>query len=331
MEPLLKMLSTTEYISGEQLCAELSMTRGAVWKRMEKLRAEGYAIISGGKRGYRLESAPGSLLPGYVLKELNTRWAGRGEICYEPEMTSTNTRAKEMARVGAPHGSLAVCDFQTAGKGRLQRAWETPAGEALMQSMVLRPQMPVEQAQLCTLAAAVAVAQAIEDVCPALRPGIKWPNDVVLNGKKCVGILCELSADMDGIEFIIPGVGVNVNQTAFEGALAQKATSMLLELRRENAETSPICRRTLLCAYLRRMEDAVDALVRDGLAGLMEEYLRRSVTLGARVRVTGANVDFTGVARCIDETGALLVEDGNGQERRVLSGDVSVRGMMGYV
>lgn len=331
MEPLLKMLSTTEYISGEQLCAELSMTRGAVWKRMEKLRAEGYAIISGGKRGYRLESAPGSLLPGYLLKELNTHWAGRGEICYEPEMTSTNTHAKEMARAGAPHGSLAVCDFQTAGKGRLQRVWETPAGEALMQSMVLRPQMPVEQAQLCTLAAAVAVAQAIEDVCPALRPGIKWPNDVVLNGKKCVGILCELSADMDGIEFIIPGVGVNVNQTAFEGALAQKATSILLELRRENAETSPICRRTLLCAYLRRMEDAVDALVRDGLAGLMEEYLRRSVTLGARVRVTGANVDFTGVARCIDETGALLVEDGNGQERRVLSGDVSVRGMMGYV
>ena len=330
MEPLLKMLSTTEYISGERLCAELQMTRGAVWKRMEKLRGEGYAIAAAGKRGYRLEPVRDSLLPGYLALELNTKWAGRGELCYEPRMTSTNTRMKELARLGAPHGSVAVCELQTAGRGRLQRSWEAPRGEALMQALLLRPRLPTEKAQLCTLAAAVAASQAIEDVCPPLKPGIKWPNDVVLNGKKCVGILSELTADMDGIEFIVTGVGVNVNQREFGGGLGERATSMLLELRREEPDAAPLCRRGLLAAYLRRMEDAVDALEREGLEGIREAYLSRSVTLGARVRVTGTDADFVGVAEDIDQTGALLVNDGGEKPRRVLSGDVSVRGLMGY-
>lgn len=306
------------------------MTRGAVWKRMEKLRGEGYAIAAAGKRGYRLELVRDSLLPGYLALELHTKWAGRGELCYEPRMTSTNTRMKELARLGAPHGSVAVCELQTEGRGRLQRSWEAPPGEALMQSLLLRPRLPTEKAQLCTLAAAVAASQAIEDVCPPLRPGIKWPNDVVLNGKKCVGILSELSADMDGIEFIVTGVGVNVNQREFGGGLGERATSMLLELRREEPDAEPLCRRRLLAAYLRRMEDAVDALEREGLEGIREAYLSRSVTLGARVRVTGTDAVFVGVAEDIDQTGALLVNDGGEKPRRVLSGDVSVRGLMGY-
>ncbi|MEG0742916.1 MAG: biotin--[acetyl-CoA-carboxylase] ligase [Clostridia bacterium] len=331
MEPLLEMLSTTAYVSGEKLCADLGMTRGAVWKRMEKLRAQGYEITSAGKRGYRLEPAPNSLLPGYVRRELSTRWAGRGELCYAEELGSTNARAKELARAGAPHGSLVLCELQTAGRGRLQRAWEAARGESLLQSLVLRPKLPTEQAQLCTLAAAVAIAGAVEDVCPMLHPGIKWPNDIVLGGKKCVGILSELSADIDGVEFVVPGVGVNVNQPTFAGELAEKATSLLLECRREEPSTPPICRRALLLAYLKRMEDAIDALEREGLTGIMPEYLRRSVTLGARVRVSGIGLELIGTAKRIDDTGALIVTDEGGAECRVLSGDVSVRGLMGYV
>jgi len=330
MEPLLEMLSIREPVSGERLCAQLNMTRGAVWKRIEKLRGEGYSILSAGKLGYRLEPVENSLLPGYIYQDLQTQWAGRGEICYAQEMDSTNIRAKQMAYNGAPHGSLAVCELQTAGRGRLKRGWETPAGEALMQSLVLRPSLPTERAQLCTLAAAVASAQAIQEVCPRLKPGIKWPNDVILNGKKCVGILSELSADLDGLQFIVPGVGINVNQTAFSGELRDKATSMLIELRREDPNAAPICRRRVLCAYLKHMENAIDALEREGLNGILPEYLRRSVTLGEQVRVIGMNVDFVGVAQRLDETGALIVKDDAGVERRVLSGDVSVRGLMGY-
>ena len=330
MDPIIGMLSTTEPVSGERLCERLGMTRAAVWKRMEKLRAEGYRIVSAGKLGYRLEPVENSLLPGYIAKELDTRWAGRGEIAYEEEMDSTNTRAKELARAGAPAGSLALCEKQTAGRGRLKRTWETPRGEALMQSLVLRPALPTEQAQLCTLAAAVAVAQAIEEACPPLQPGIKWPNDIVLGGKKCVGILSELAADMDGLSFVIPGVGVNVNQLAFEGGLAQRATSLLLELRARDPHAPPVCRRRLLTAYLRHMENAMDALEREGLEGILPLYLARSVTLGRRVRVLGADGAFTGTARALDATGALIVSEDGGGDRRVISGDVSVRGLMGY-
>jgi len=266
----------------------------------------------------------------YLQINLRTRWAGRGEVADEPVMDSTNLRAKQMARAGAPHGSLAVCDNQTAGRGRMQRTWDTPAGEALTQSMVLRPHIRPEQAQLITLAAAIASAKAIEEVCPALQVGIKWPNDGIIQGKKCMGILCEMAMEANGLAYVVPGVGINVNQTAFEGELSDKATSLLMEMRMLKPDHPPISRKQLLCAYLTHMEEAVDALEQHGLEGILPEYLRRCVTLGSAVRVIGADEEFVGTAHSIDETGALLVTDEQGEERRVLCGDVSVRGLMGY-
>lgn len=260
-----------------------------------------------------------------MLTNLDTKWAGRGDVVHEHQMDSTNSKAKEMARLGAPHGSLAVCDDQTAGRGRMDRRWETPAGEALTQSMVLRPKLRPEQAQLITLAAAVAAAEAIEDVCPELKAGIKWPNDGIVGGKKCVGVLCEMALDGNGLAFVIPGVGINVNQTAFPEELSDKATSMRLECGHE------VDRWAVLRAYLKRMEEAVDAVEKDGLDGILEKYLSRSVTIGQDVRVIGAQEEYVARAHGIDETGALLVTDENGNERRVLCGDVSVRGLMGYV
>lgn len=260
-----------------------------------------------------------------MLSELKTRWAGRGQVAYEPQMTSTNLVAKDMARAGAPHGSLAVCDDQTAGRGRLQRQWETPAGLALTQSMVLRPRLRPEQAQLITLAAAVASAKAIEDVCPELRVGIKWPNDGVIGDKKCVGVLCEMALDGARLAYVIPGVGINVNQPAFGGELSDKATSLLIETGRK------VDRWAVLRAYLARMEEAVDAVEAHGLPGILEEYVSRSVTIGRDVRVIAPDEEYVAKAHGIDETGALLATDEKGQERRVLCADVSVRGLMGYV
>lgn len=330
MDELLTMLPLHQPVSGEALCQQLGMTRGAVWKRMEKLRQEGYQISACGKLGYRLEPVENSLLPGYIYQEVGTHWAGRGEICHAQEMTSTNTRAKEMARAGAPAGSLAICEAQTAGRGRLQRSWETLPGQALTQSLVLRPRLAVEQAQLCTLAAAIAAAKAIQEICPILSPGIKWPNDIVLGSKKCVGILCELAADMDGIVYVVAGTGINVNQLSFPPELTEKATSLLLEMRQSDPDAAPICRRRLLCAYLRHMEKAMEALEKEGFAGIQEDYLPLSVTLGRTVQVISPEETFVGQAQSIDETGALMVMDESGALRRILCGDVSVRGLMGY-
>ncbi len=325
MDELLALLSTTEYISGERLCQQLGMTRAAIWKRMEKLREEGYPIHAAGKRGYRLDPTPDNLLPAYVAKELHTLWAGRGILVYERAMPSTNTALKDLARAGAPMGSLAWCEVQTQGKGRLGRSWDAAEGENLLHSLLLCPKLPVERAQLCTLAAAAAMAEAMESLCPGLCVGIKWPNDLVIGGRKCGGILSELSADMDGIHFIVLGMGVNVNQRAFAGELEAKATSLWLETHRSWN------RRKLLCEYLSHLEKALEALEKKGFAGIAGAYESRSVTLGAKVRVSGTEADFSGTAERIDETGALWVRDDSGELHRILSGDISVRGVMGYV
>lgn len=259
-----------------------------------------------------------------MLEALTTRWAGRGQLCYEAQMASTNLRAREMARAGAPHGSLAVCDDQTAGRGRMQREWKTPPGLALTHSLVLRPRLLPQQAQLITLAAAVAASRAIEDVCPELRAGIKWPNDVLIGARKCVGILCEVAMAGDGLAYVIAGVGINVNQTSFPEELSERATSLRIESGRETD------RWALLCSYLRHMEEAVDALEAEGLAGIADEYTRCSVTLGRSVRIVGPAESYVARADEMDETGALWVTDEQGARRRVLCGDVSVRGLMGY-
>lgn len=331
MEPLLAMLCETEYTSGEQLCKRLAMTRAAIWKRMEKLREEGYAIQAAGKRGYTLVNKPDCLLPGYIQGGLSTRWAGRGDILWARQMDSTNVQLAAMAAAGAKKGSLAVCEWQSQGKGRLGRSWDAAEGENLLHSLLLRPALPVEQAPLCTLAAAVAMAGAVEEVVPGLRVGIKWPNDLILEGRKCAGILSEMRADMDGIHWIVMGVGVNVNQSAFPEALRDKATSLRMEKEKRDGTKALVDRCTLLRAYLRRMENAVEALEKHGLQGIAAEYRARSVTLGSRVRVVGLQEAFEGVAEELDETGALWVREEQGERRRVFSGDVSVRGVMGYV
>ena len=205
MRDILEILAPGAYVSGEKISEELGISRAAVWKRIEALRAQGYQIESAGKRGYRLLAGDG-LEPVLWLDQLTTQALGRGEVRYEHELTSTNNVLKEMAALGAPHGSLCLCDAQTAGKGRLGRQWISPAGEGLWCSVLLRPRMKPEQAPFITLCTAMALAQAIDELC-GVTVRIKWPNDLVLNGKKCVGILTELAADPDRVEYVVIGTG----------------------------------------------------------------------------------------------------------------------------
>lgn len=272
------------------------------------------------------------LLPSaqWLKDRLNTRWAGKGDVIYREEIPSTNTLLKELARAGAPAGSVAVCDFQSAGRGRLQRVWQAAAGETLPVSLLLKPRLTPEQIPLCTLGAAVAAAQAIEQVCPELRAGIKWPNDVVIGGRKCVGILCEGAFDPEGRLCVIMGVGFNGNQRVFPPELAASATSLFLEKQRQNPDAEPVILRELLTAFLEAAEKAADRLEEGGLPAILPEYRARSVTIGSAVRVIAPTEEYIGQAEGMDASGSLLVRDGSGVLRTVVCGDVSVRGLMGY-
>lgn len=272
------------------------------------------------------------LLPSaqWLKDRLNTRWAGKGDVIYREEIPSTNTLLKELARAGAPAGSVAVCDFQSAGRGRLQRVWQAAAGETLPVSLLLKPRLTPEQIPLCTLGAAVAAAQAIEQVCPELKAGIKWPNDVVIGGRKCVGILCEGAFDPEGRLCVIMGVGFNGNQRVFPPELAASATSLFLEKQRQNPDAEPVILWELLTAFLEAAEKAADRLEEGGLPAILPEYRARSVTIGSAVRVIAPTEEYIGQAEGMDASGSLLVRDGSGVLRTVVCGDVSVRGLMGY-
>lgn len=323
MDDILELLNRDGFVSGEELSRRLHITRAAVWKRIHKLRAQGYDIAAAGKKGYTLIPQEDSLLPGILQKDLSTAWAGRPPILYEEEMTSTNTVLRHAAEQGAENGTAALCETQSGGKGRMGRTWTSPRGEGIWTSLLVRPKLPPLQAPLITLAAALAMAKAVEGET-GLSPQIKWPNDLVLSGKKICGILLELSSDMDAIHYVVVGTGLNVGKNAFPPEIAHRATSLEAELGRK------VSRAAILRAYWHEMETAMALLEEKGLKGILADYEKRSCTLNSRVRVQGT-VEMEGIAVSMDDSGALLVKDDQGTVRRILAGDVSVRGVMGYV
>ena len=324
MDHVLERLCRQEYVSGEELSREMGMTRAAIWKKIEALRENGWEIESCGKRGYRLN--PGDRLePVLWESRLQTGQLGRGENRFAPVMDSTNHQVKEMAVAGAAHGSLALCEQQTAGRGRLGRTWVSHSGVGLWHSLLLRPQMHPSQAPFVTFLCAMAMARALADL--GFPDGkIKWPNDLVLGGRKICGILNEVSCDMDHIEYLVLGVGLNVLRGSVPPELSQTAGCL------EDAGPVPY-RRDILVRYLFHLEALLHVLQREGFPALTEDYRAMSCTLGRPVKVigNGDTQSFQGVAEAMDDTGALLVRDPDGVLRRVLAGDVSVRGVMGYV
>ena len=262
-----------------------------------------------------------SLTPASWTPLLTTRALGRSVSHYEHTLTSTNLVLKDMAKQGAPHGSLCLCECQTAGRGRMDRSWFSPEGQGVWLSVLLRPAMPAESAPLITFCCALAMAKAVHEVT-ALDAHIKWPNDLVLNGRKLCGILLEMGFDAQGY-YVVAGTGLNVRRNAYPPELADLATSI--------GEWAAVPDRgVIVAAYLAALENALTAVEQHGFAGIAEDFRRECITLGSQVQVIGTESAFTGTAEDIDETGALLVRTG-GELRRVLAGDVSVRGVMGYV
>ena len=308
-------------LSGQALSEELGVTRAAVWKQIERLRELGFEIEAQGRQGYRLLRCPDSLLAPVVRHGLSTRWAGC-EVVHLDEVDSTNRYARMLAAQGAPQGTLVIAETQTAGRGRRGRGWVSPAGEGIFMSLILRPHVHPSQVASLSLQTALAVAEGIREAT-GLDALIKWPNDVVCSGKKLVGMLLEMNADEERVHDIVAGIGINVHQRDF-GELAQTATSLDL------LTGGFVSRAAVVRAVLEAFE-RVQALADEGGVALMDAYRARSATIGQRVRVIGADRAFTGVAQDVTPLGSLLVREDGGEVREVLAGDVSVRGLMGYV
>lgn len=314
-----------EYVSGQELCQCFGVSRTAVWKAVNRLKEDGYEIESVSRKGYRLLASPDILSEEEVLSRMETCWAGR-QVHYLDEVDSTNTECRRIAEKGAAHGTLVVAEMQTAGKGRRGRSWQQEPGTMISMSLLLRPVgIAPERASMLTLPAAYAVAGAIRELC-GLEAGIKWPNDVVVGKKKVCGILTEMSLEMDEIRYILVGIGINANVQLFSEEISQIATSLYLE------SGERVVRSQMMALVMKRFEADYEAFLKAGdLRDIREEYNRLLVNRDARVKVLDPKGEYEGVARGIDEMGQLLVECGDGRLEKVYAGEVSVRGIYGYV
>ena len=216
-----------DYISGQELCEKLQVSRTAVWKHIKALREEGYRIDSVTNKGYKLLDSPDSITAEEIGSDLDTEWLGRNLRYYET-IDSTNLEIRRLAEEGAPHGTTAVAEEQTSGKGRRGRSWLGKAGCGIWMSFLLRPQIAVENSSMLTLITALAVEKAVGEET-GLQCQIKWPNDIIVNGKKLCGILTELSAQMDELNYVVVGIGINANMQEFPDDLRDKATSLRIE------------------------------------------------------------------------------------------------------
>ena len=226
---ILRLLKENDtYISGQQLCEQFQVSRTAIWKVIDQLKKEGYQIEAVRNKGYRLIESPDVMSKAEIDSLVDTKWAGKNVIYYD-ETDSTNNRAKEAGNNKEPHGTLFVADMQMAGKGRRGRVWKSPSGSSIYMTILLYPDIPPVKAPQLTLIMAIAVAEGIREVT-GLETKIKWPNDIVVNGKKICGILTEMSTEIDYINHVVIGVGINVNQDTFPDDIKETASSLKMEL-----------------------------------------------------------------------------------------------------
>lgn len=264
------------------------------------------------------------LSPERLRSCIRTKELGQQVVCFE-KTDSTNLQADRLAKEGAPHGTLVVADLQSAGRGRRGRRWQQEPGTMIAMSLVLRPELLPDKASMLTLVAAHSVATAIEKMTE-VSAFIKWPNDIVINAKKTVGILTEMSLEQGRIGHIILGIGINVGTEAFPEEIRETATSLYLETGKKPERCE------LIAAVLEQLEkDYAIFLENQDLSGILENYNAHLINRGKEVKILDGAGEYTGVSRGITKTGELLVEREDGKVEAVYAGEVSVRGLYGYV
>ena len=315
---ILEMLrsASKNFVSGESIAEKLEVSRTAIWKHIQSLRKRGYKISSSERLGYKLDETPDLLLPEIVQYGLQTEIiAAENKVIYKNSVDSTNELAKKLAAEGALDGTIIVAEEQTGGKGRLQRNFFSPKEKGIWFSVILRPQCLPKDAPKFTLMAAVAVAQAMEKF--NLRAEIKWPNDILFDGRKLVGILTEMSAEIGHVNYIVVGIGINVRREEFPAAIREIATS-LSEMAGENLNR---------VEFFRALLEEIDKLyIENNFDTVFKLWRKYNITLGKKVTVLSAESGdiFTGLAVDIDAEGALIVDSG-GEKKIVYAGDVSIR------
>lgn len=312
-----------DYVSGQDLCEKFGVSRTAVWKGINQLKEAGYEIEAVPNKGYKLLLVPDTLSEEELKSIRKTAWVGQ-EIFYYPVIDSTNTRAKQLAEEDYPTGTLVVAGQQDAGRGRRGRSFESPQGAGIFMTLMLKPELSPVNAPMLTLVAALAVCAAI--VKTTGRPaGIKWPNDIVMNGKKVCGILTEMSAQMDYVNHIVIGIGINVHNESFPEEIAPVATSLYME-------TGEHFNRAALIEEVWEQFEHYYAIFMEteDLSGLVKEYDAHLVNRNQIVKVLDPKEPFEGKAMGITPRGELIVD--TWESRRLVSaGEVSVRGVYGYV
>ncbi|OHB32779.1 MAG: biotin--[acetyl-CoA-carboxylase] ligase [Desulfuromonadaceae bacterium GWC2_58_13] len=304
------------FVSGEEISQKLGVSRTAVWKKIRLLRDLGYTIDAVTSRGYRLAASPDALMIEELRSGLDTRVVGC-ELVFFDETDSTNTRARELGDQGHPAGTVVIADRQTAGKGRLGRKWVSPPGVNLYTSVLLRPPiLPFDGPQL-TFISAVAVARAIRDVS-GLSPSVKWPNDILLSGKKVAGLLNEMNAETEGVRYIILGIGVNLNMDVaqFPEDLRYPATSVALE------KGEAVSRLAFARTLYRHLDRLYLTYLDQGFAPIVSAWEELCDLVGRQVEVDCQSRILRGTVEGLDTDGALLVRTDNGTREKIMAGDV---------
>ena len=305
------------FVSGQQISKDLHVSRTSIWKHINVLKERGYIFESSTRKGYRLIYAPNLLTPLEIDSALHTETFGR-HVVYLESTQSTNEEAKKIAREGAEEGTIVVAEEQITGHGRLARGFYSPFAKGIWFSLILRPKFFPMEASKCTLLAAVGVCRGIRRMGLA-DAGIKWPNDILVHGKKLVGILTLMSASMEKIDYIIMGIGINtgIKKNEFPEDFREGATSFL-------NEGINVSRKDLLAAILGELEKEYSIAQNEGFDKVLDDWRALSVTLGQEVRVIFGDDSYTGKAVDIDRDGCLLVNTGS-EVKRVIAGDVSIR------
>ena len=307
------------WVSGELISNNLSVSRSAIWKHIRKLKEEGYVIESAPKKGYFLSKASDPITADEIMEGLCTNVFGRKNIIYLKETDSTNTRAKELAAQGAPEGTLVIAEKQTKGRGRRGRNWFSPSGGGIYFSLILRPAISPGETPRITLMTAVVLAETLISMMK-LKLRIKWPNDILVNGKKLAGILTEISTEMDAVNYIVVGLGMNVN-TRFENfpsEIKKSATSILIET------GNRVPRIKFIQNYLKLYEKYYNMFKKNDFEPIMKRWKELADIIGKQIRVDVIGKTHIGKVIDVDNDGVLILKDDQGRLQRIFSGDVTL-------
>lgn len=316
---LIKLLAENKekYISGQYLSEKLNISRSAIWKHMNELKKDGYEIEGKAKKGYRILSFPNKLSENTISWGLETDWLGK-TIIHRESITSTQRLAHELALDGANHGTIVIADEQTKGKGRTDRAWHSEKGKGIWMSIILRPTILPYLAPQLTLLTATVLANVIDSYAK-IRPQIKWPNDILIDGKKMAGILTEMQAEQDTVLYVIIGMGININQTKADlpNEISNRATSLQIETEK-SWDMLPIIQEIIQTFETKYMH-----YIDHGFNQVKQTWENYGFRLNERLQIKSGNKLWEGIFLGIAEDGALLAKNENGVIEKVYSGEIT--------